>query len=77
MIHPPNRGRPQFSLRTLLASVTWLALVIAICVGQQQAASRQRAVIEKLKAGGTLPVTIINGRGVPPAHQPPPVPKKP
>ena len=66
-----KRGRPQFSLRKLLAGVTWLALLIAICVGQQQAASRQRAVIEKLKAAGILPVTIINGHPVPPAHQPP------
>ena len=68
MIYRPRRKRRplQFSLRSLLAGMTWAALVIAICVGQQQAASRQRAVIERLKATGVLPATIINGQPVPP-----------
>ena len=48
---PKRRRWFQFSLRSLLAGMMWAALVIAICVGQQQAASRQRAVIERLKAG--------------------------
>ena len=61
------QGRFQFSLRSLLASMTWAALVIALCVGQQQAASRQRAAIERLKAAGVLPVTLINGQPVPPS----------
>ena len=58
--------RPRFSLRTLLAGVTWAALIVAVCVGHQRASSRQRAAIERLKAAGILPVTIINGRPVPP-----------
>jgi hypothetical protein len=47
--------------------MTWLALVIAICVSHQQAASRQRAVIEQLKASGMLPLTTANGK----PYQPP------
>lgn len=66
MASKQKRLRFQFSLRSLVAVVTWSALVIAICVGQQQAASRQREVIEELKAAGVLPLTYINGRPVPP-----------
>jgi methylmalonyl-CoA mutase cobalamin-binding subunit len=55
-----------------LATITWSALVIAICVGQQRAATRQREVIEQLKAAGMLPLTYVNGRPVPPAHHPAP-----
>lgn len=67
IFRPRRKRRPlQFSLRSLLAGMTWAALIIAVCVGQQQAASRQRAVIERLKAAGVLPVTIINGQPVPP-----------
>jgi hypothetical protein len=61
------RRRLQFTLRSLLAGITWTALVVALCVGQQQAASRQRANIERLKAQGLLPVTLVNGQPVPPA----------
>jgi hypothetical protein len=60
------RRRRQFTLRSLLAGITWTALVIALCVGQQQAASRQRANIERLKAQGLLPVTLVNGQPLPP-----------
>jgi hypothetical protein len=60
----PTRRR-QFSLRAMLAGVTWSALVIAICVGQQQAATRQRVVIEQLKAAGILPATTVGGRPLP------------
>jgi hypothetical protein len=78
MAHPQKPGRPQFSLRSLLGSMTWLALVIAICVSQQQAASRQRVVIERLKAAGMLPLTIVNGKPVqPPPPAPRPAPKTP
>lgn len=70
MIFLQKRSRPQFSLRALLAGMTWLALVIAVCVGQQRAASRQRDVIERLKAAGILPVTIINGQPAPSTYHP-------
>lgn len=60
------QGRPQFTLRSLLATMTWAALVIAVCVGQQQAAKRQRAAIERLKAAGLLPLTLVGGQPVPP-----------
>ncbi|MEX0676346.1 MAG: hypothetical protein WD063_04685 [Pirellulales bacterium] len=62
--------RLQFSLRSLLAGTTWLALLVALCVGHQKATSRQRAAIERLKAAGLLPVTIINGRPVLPPVRP-------
>jgi len=58
-------SRPQFTLRSLLFTITWSALLIAVCVGQQQAAKRQRANIERLKAAGLLPVTHFGSRPAP------------
>ena len=78
MAYPRKHGWPQFSLRWMLGSMTWLALLIAVCVSQQQAATRQRVVIERLKAAGMLPLTIVNGKPVqPPPHAPRPAPKTP
>lgn len=71
MFYPRIRLRRQFSLRSLLVGMTWLALVIAICVGQQQACTRQRAVIEHLKATGTMPLTKIGDRPGAPNRSPP------
>lgn len=65
-----RKRRRQFGIRSLLAVMTWAALVVALCVGQQRAASRQRANIERLKAAGVLPLTIINGKPVPPRLPP-------
>jgi hypothetical protein len=76
MILEGKRPRAQFSIRSLLAAITWSALVIAICVGQQKAASRQREVIEELKAAGILPATQVNGRPLPTAHPPAPTPSR-
>jgi hypothetical protein len=67
-----GRTRRQFSLRAMLAAVTWTALVIAVCVGQQKAATRQREVLEQLKAAGILPVTTIGGRPLAPPQPPAP-----
>jgi hypothetical protein len=71
MVSAAKRQRSQFSLRSLLAGITWTALVVAICVSQQQAATRQRQVIEQLKAAGILPPTLVGGRPLPPAPAPP------
>lgn len=62
-----KRPHAQFKLRSLLAAMTWAALVIAICVGHQQAASRQREWIEHLKTTGALPATTVGGPTVGPA----------
>jgi hypothetical protein len=61
-IKAQNRS-PQFTLRSMLAGLMWFALVLAICVQYQQAAAKQRASIETLKAAGMLPATPA--RGVP------------
>jgi hypothetical protein len=76
MARKRTHKRAQFSVRSLLAAITWSALVIAICVGQQQAATRQRQAIEQLKAAGMLPLTYINGRPVAPAHRPAPTERR-
>jgi hypothetical protein len=76
MASKPKSPRAQFSVRALLATITWSALVIAICVGQQQAARRQREAIEQLKAAGTLPLTYINGQPVPPTRHSAPTKQK-
>jgi len=50
-----TKPRGQFSLRSLLAGTTWLALLLAICVGHQRAAHHQRIQLEAIKASGQLP----------------------
>jgi hypothetical protein len=50
----------QFSLRSLLAGMMWLALLLAICVQYQQAANKQRETLEALQAAGMLPFAEVN-----------------
>ncbi len=59
----PLRG--QFSLRSLLGAVVWLALLLAICVQYHRASALQREMIDRLKAGGVLPPTTVAGRPLP------------
>jgi hypothetical protein len=54
----------QFSLRSLLAGMMWLALLLAICVQYQQAANKQREAIEALRAAGMLPFAEVNGQPI-------------
>ena len=51
----PQRLRAQFTLRGMLWAMMWSALVLAICVQQQHAATRQRERIEYLQSAGILP----------------------
>jgi hypothetical protein len=59
--------RAQFTLRSLLIALFWVALLLAICVQYQRAAARQREIIEHLKARGALPQTVVQGQPVTPA----------
>jgi hypothetical protein len=45
----------QFRLRSLLAGMTWFALILAICVNHQHAATRHRQTLDELRAAGLLP----------------------
>ncbi len=47
--------RVQFRLRTLLWGTMWFALVLAVCVQQQHAATRQREALESRRASGFFP----------------------
>ncbi len=48
--------RVQFRLRTLLWGTMWFALLLAVCIRHQQAATRQREVMETLREA-PFPVT--------------------
>jgi hypothetical protein len=41
----------QFSLRSLLAGLLWFALILAVCVEYQHAATRYREALELRRAG--------------------------
>jgi hypothetical protein len=69
-----RRKNTQFTLRSLLAGTTWAALLIAVCVAHQQAARRQRAAFEDLKAAAVLRLNVVDGQTLPPrtpANRPP------
>ena len=40
----------QFSLRSLLAGLTWFAMILAICVQYQHTATRQRQALDAMRA---------------------------
>ena len=61
----PRRG--QFSLRSLLAGLTWVALILAICLNYQHAATRQRQKLESLKSAGLLERARLGWQPMPPA----------
>ncbi len=46
--------RVQFRLGTLLWGTMWFALLLAICIRQQHAATRQREVLESMRARGAF-----------------------
>ncbi len=64
MTHRKATRRHQFRLRTLLAAITWLTLVIAVCVQHQQASRRQRQVHEHFMSLGFPPFAPA-GRAAP------------
>lgn len=56
MRHLDFTGRYQYSLRSALAALVWLGLVIAVCVQHQRASARQREVMEHLMSVGFPPL---------------------
>ena len=62
-----RRRRGQFSLRSLLAGLTWVALILAVCLNYQHAATRQRQQLESLKSAGLLDGARIGWQPMPPA----------
>jgi hypothetical protein len=67
MTRPATTGRHQFQLRSVLAAITWLALVLAVCVQHQRTSARQREVREHLMSDGFPPLfpmtaSPLNGR---------------
>jgi hypothetical protein len=66
MAPEPKTPPRQFTLRSLLKGMAWLALLLAICVGYQRATDKQRASSDLLRAAGILPGPIEN-----PAHSHP------
>jgi len=63
-MEPNRKGRRfQFRLRTLLLATMWFALILAVCVQYQHAATRRREAIETLRAAGRLPPVRIVGGG--------------
>ena len=69
----PRDRRPQFSLRSLLAGLTWFALILAICVEHQHAAARQRQAIDSLRAAGLLPPAQVRVPPKPASGAAPPI----
>jgi hypothetical protein len=65
-------SRRQFRLRSVLLSMVWLAMILAICVHYQRAAARQRQAIESLGLGGAHRPPRIGWQG-----PPTPLPAKP
>ncbi len=63
--------RVQFRLRTLLWGTVWFALVLAVCVGQQHAATRQREALESGRVSGFFPARrFVSPHGRQPAAMP-------
>ncbi len=62
-----KRRRGQFSLRSLLAGLTWVALILAVCLNYQHAATRQRQKLHSLKSAGLLEGARIGWQPMPPA----------
>ena len=50
-----KRTRVQFRLRSLLLATMWFALIVAVCVKYQHAATRHREALESLQAARLLP----------------------
>jgi hypothetical protein len=46
MVTRTKDNKAQFTLRWLMASMLWLGLVLAICVGYQNARARQREAMK-------------------------------
>jgi hypothetical protein len=60
-----KRGtRVQFRLRTMLWGTMWFALLLAICIRHQAAATRQREVLETLRARRMMPAPAGGSRAV-------------
>jgi hypothetical protein len=58
----PKNRRGQFSLRSLLMGLTWLALILAICVYHQKAAKQYREALES-EMQGLVRKTHAGGQG--------------
>jgi hypothetical protein len=43
----------------MLLGVMWFALILAVCIKYQHAASRQREQFDRLKTAGLLPVSLV------------------
>jgi hypothetical protein len=56
MTRDANIGPFQFRLRSVLAAITWLALVLAVCVQHQRTSTRQREIKEQLISVGIPPL---------------------
>jgi hypothetical protein len=54
-----KRTRVQFRLRSVLMGMMWFALILAICVKHQTAATRHRQALESLRAAGMLPGRVF------------------
>jgi hypothetical protein len=53
-------SRRQFSLRSLFIGLTWLALLLAVCVQYQRAVAKQREFMEVL-IGAPRTKTAVGG----------------
>jgi hypothetical protein len=51
-----------------LAGLTWLALILAICLNYQHAATRQRQHLESLKSAGLLEGARLGWQPLPPVR---------
>lgn len=56
MTRPETTGRHQFQLRSVLAAITWLALILAVCVQHQRTSTQQREAREHLMSVGFPPL---------------------
>lgn len=63
--------RAQFRLRSLLLAIMWFALILAVCIQDQHAATRHRKRIDSLKAAGLLSPGAAPVRLQPSAQRPP------